>query len=251
MPGKVGRVYVLGSAASSPHIMDGINESEFEFFALDYDKTTTDEELAPHLEGLAKADFLCAGGDACVDERLLAACPNIKIVSVNGVGYDGTDVPAVTRAGVWLANAPVLREACADLATLLMLAVMRKAAAGYRLCLSAGPPQGWDWGVMREIVGDDPRGKTLGLIGFGRIGQTFAQKVCALRPHPHAQRICSARRCRCFRGARLNRPCRSASFRVCRCSLGRLAGRPDHSSVALHDPATPRAAPRRQSRPSG
>eukprot|EP01052_Picozoa_sp_SAG31_P021796 SAG31_NODE_1703_length_7495_cov_3.115062_2_plen_216_part_00 len=179
MVAKKGRVYVLGSAASSPHIRDGINASEFEFVALPYFKTTTDAELAPYLDGLRQADFLCAGGDACVDERLLSACPNIKIVSVNGVGYDGVDVEAVTRAGVWLANAPVLREACADIATLLMLAAMRKAAAGYRLCLSAGPPTGWDWDAMRDIVGDDPRGKTLGLIGFGRIGQTFAHKAIA------------------------------------------------------------------------
>ena len=81
---------------------------------------------------------------------------------MNGVGYDGVNVPLVTAAGVWLANAPVLREACADVAILLMLAAMRKAAAGYRLAIAAAPPSGWDWGAMRNIVGDDPRGKTLG-----------------------------------------------------------------------------------------
>ena len=74
---------------------------------------------------------------------------------------------------------PVLREACGDMAMLLMLAAMRKAAAGYRLTRSAGPPSGWDWGRMRQIVGEEPTGKTLGLIGFGRIGQTFAAKAQA------------------------------------------------------------------------
>eukprot|EP01046_Picozoa_sp_COSAG06_P045203 COSAG06_NODE_6217_length_3044_cov_23.832008_5_plen_92_part_00 len=50
-------------------------------------------------------------------------CPNVKVISVNGVGYDGVDVAAVTDAGIFLANAPVLRDACADMAMLLMLAV--------------------------------------------------------------------------------------------------------------------------------
>ena len=45
------------------------------------------------------------------------------MISVNGVGYDGVDVAAVTDAGIFLANAPVLRDACADMAMLLMLAV--------------------------------------------------------------------------------------------------------------------------------
>lgn len=156
-----------------------MDQSEFEWHELAYKRTTTDAELQPFLEELKAADFLCVGGDGFVDERILKLCPNVKIVSVNGVGYDGVDVAAVTAAGVFLANAPVLREACADMALLLMLAAMRKAAAGYRLTQAAGPPSGWDWGAMRKIVGDDPTGKTLGLIGFGRIGQTFAAKAQA------------------------------------------------------------------------
>jgi lactate dehydrogenase-like 2-hydroxyacid dehydrogenase len=177
---KRGKVFVLGSAASSPHIRDGIAASEFEWHELQYTRATTDAELEPFLGTLRETDFLCVGGDGFVDARILRLCPRVRIVSVNGVGYDGVDVGAVESAGVWLANAPVLREACADMAVLLMLAAMRKAAAGYRLARGAGPPgDGWDWGAMRNIVGDDPQGKTLGLIGFGRIGQTFAAKAQA------------------------------------------------------------------------
>jgi lactate dehydrogenase-like 2-hydroxyacid dehydrogenase len=104
--------------------------------------------------------------------------PNVKVISVNGVGYDGVDVAAVTEAGIFLANAPVLRDACADMAMLLMLAVMRQAPVGQAVA-AGSQPNGWDWDAMRRIIGEDPGGKTLGLIGFGRIGQTFAAKAQA------------------------------------------------------------------------
>jgi len=58
---------------------------------------------------------------------------------VNGVGYDGVDVAAVTEAGIFLANAPVLRDACADMAMLLMLAVMRKAPVGQAVAAGSQP----------------------------------------------------------------------------------------------------------------
>ena len=89
---------------------------------------------------------------------------------MNGVGYDGVDVAAVTKAGIFLANAPVLRDACADMAMLLMLAVMRKAPIGQAVA-AGSQPSGWDWDAMRKIIGEDPGGKTLGLVGLGRIGR--------------------------------------------------------------------------------
>jgi lactate dehydrogenase-like 2-hydroxyacid dehydrogenase len=164
MEAKTGSVVVLGNAASSPHIRDGIAASEFEWHEMNYTPQTTDADLAPFLATLAGADFICVGGGQLVDGRLLDLCPSVKIISVNGVGYDGVDVDTVTARGIWLSNAPVLREACADMAVLLMLAALRKAAAGYQLALAAGPPSGWDWDAMRQIVGQDPAGKTLGLV---------------------------------------------------------------------------------------
>lgn len=105
------------------------------------------------------------------------------MISVVGVGYDNVDVDACTRHNVFLANAPVLRESCADMALLLMLSAMREAAIGSLIAKGADPyphnDRGWDWKVMRNVVGQDPGGKTLGLIGLGRIGQTFAAKAQA------------------------------------------------------------------------
>jgi glyoxylate reductase len=105
------------------------------------------------------------------------------VISVVGVGYDNVDVDACTRHNVFLANAPVLRESCADMALLLMLSAMREAAIGSLIAKGADPyphnDRGWDWKVMRNVVGQDPGGKTLGLIGLGRIGQTFAAKAQA------------------------------------------------------------------------
>ena len=65
-------------------------------------------------------EYIAIGGDGFIDERLLAMCPSLKVISVVGVGYDNVDVDACTHAGVFLANAPVLRESCADMALLLM-----------------------------------------------------------------------------------------------------------------------------------
>ncbi len=146
---------------------------------MNYNGKTTDAQVEKHLGVLAEAEFLAIGGDGTIDDRLLDLCPNVKVVSVVGVGYDGVDLDAMTRRGVWLANAPVLREACADMALLLMLSAMREAAIGYSIAKNAEAPHGWDWRTMRNVVGQDPGGKTLGLIGLGRIGQTFAAKAQA------------------------------------------------------------------------
>ena len=94
MVSKRGSVFVLGSAASSPHVRAGISGSEFEWHQLSYTRNVTDEELEPYIEQLKEADFLCIGGDGFVDTRILRLCPKVKIVSVNGVGYDGTHVLA-------------------------------------------------------------------------------------------------------------------------------------------------------------
>lgn len=110
-----------------------------------------------------------------VDAELLdAAGPQLKIVANHAVGYDNIDVAECTRRGVLVANTPdVLTEATADLAWSLILACVRRVAEGDRF-LRAGKP--WIWGP-RMMLGHDLYGKTLGIVGYGRIGQATARRA--------------------------------------------------------------------------
>jgi glyoxylate reductase len=110
-----------------------------------------------------------------VDAELLdAAGPQLKIVANHAVGYDNIDVAECTRRGVLVANTPdVLTEATADLAWSLILACVRRVAEGDRF-LRTGRP--WIWGPTM-MLGHDLYGKTLGIVGHGRIGQAAARRA--------------------------------------------------------------------------
>ncbi|RSM85532.1 D-glycerate dehydrogenase [Kibdelosporangium aridum] len=110
-----------------------------------------------------------------VDAELLdAAGPQLKIVANHAVGYDNVDVPECTRRGVLVANTPdVLTEATADLAWALILACLRRIAEGDRFLRTQTP---WIWGP-RMMLGHELYGKTLGIVGYGRIGQATARRA--------------------------------------------------------------------------
>jgi glyoxylate reductase len=110
-----------------------------------------------------------------VDAELLdAAGPTLQIVANHAVGYDNIDLAECTRRGVLVANTPdVLTEATADLAWSLILACVRRVAEGDRFLRSGRP---WIWGP-RMMLGHDLYGKTLGIVGHGRIGQATARRA--------------------------------------------------------------------------
>jgi glyoxylate reductase len=110
-----------------------------------------------------------------VDAELLdAAGPQLKIVANHAVGYDNIDVAECARRGVLVANTPdVLTEATADLAWALILACVRRIGEGDRF-LRAGTP--WVWGP-RMMLGHDLYGRTLGIVGYGRIGQATGRRA--------------------------------------------------------------------------
>ena len=101
----------------------------------------------------------------------------MRVVSANAVGYQGIDLEQCRVRGAWASNTPVfeLRDATADSALFLMLAACRGGRRSLELCL--GAERGWDWHAMRRIMGTSPHRKTLGIVGFGRIGQTLAHKA--------------------------------------------------------------------------
>jgi glyoxylate reductase len=109
-----------------------------------------------------------------VDEELLRAAPKLRIAANVAVGFDNIDVAACTKRGVVATNTPgVLDETTADFAWTLMMAAARRLGEGEALARS-GNWKGWD---LDQLVGADVWGKTLGLVGFGRIGRAVARRA--------------------------------------------------------------------------
>jgi glyoxylate reductase len=108
------------------------------------------------------------------DELLGAAGEQLLIVANYAVGFDNIDVDACTHRGVMASNTPdVLTETTADMTWALMLAAARRVAEGDRF-LRTG--QAWVWGP-EMMLGQDVHHKTLGIVGFGRIGQAVARRA--------------------------------------------------------------------------
>ncbi len=120
--------------------------------------------------------LLCMLTDA-IDETLLAAHPQLRVVSSCSVGVDHIDVAALTRRGIPLGHTPhVLVEATADLAFALLLSAARRLPEGEQF-MRAGlwtPARRWE---PDFLLGKDLHGATLGLIGLGAIGQAVARRA--------------------------------------------------------------------------
>lgn len=109
-----------------------------------------------------------------VNEELLRVAQKLRIAANVAVGYDNIDVEACTRRGVVATNTPgVLDETTADFAWTLLLAVARRLSEGEGLARS-GNWKGWN---LDQLCGADVWGKTLGVVGFGRIGRAVARRA--------------------------------------------------------------------------
>jgi glyoxylate reductase len=109
-----------------------------------------------------------------VNDELLDAAPNLKIVTNFAVGYDNIDVSACTKRNVAASNTPgVLSEATADQALALILAVTRRVVEGHTM-IANNEWLGW---APTQLLGQDITGRTLGIIGMGRIGQEVAKRA--------------------------------------------------------------------------
>lgn len=125
-------------------------------------------------KGFAQADAVICTLTDPVSESLLATAPRLKIVANYAVGYNNIDVAAAARRGIVVTNTPdVLTDATADLTWALMLAVARRVVEGDRWARSGTWP-GW---APTQMLGTDVSGKTLGIIGMGRIGQAVARRA--------------------------------------------------------------------------
>jgi glyoxylate reductase len=109
-----------------------------------------------------------------IDGALLARAPRLRVVANCAVGHDNVDLAAATAAGVCVTNTPdVLTEATAELAFALLMACARRLGEGERLVRS-GAWTGW---ALDQLLGIGLAGKTLGIIGYGRIGRALARRA--------------------------------------------------------------------------
>ena len=137
------------------------------------------DELPPPRDELLRRVAGCDGvltllTDKVDDAFLDAAGPQLKVVSNYAVGFDNIDVPACARRGVAVGNTPgVLTETTADLAFALLMAAARRLPEGDRYVRDGK----WKtWGPLL-LLGPDVHGATIGIVGFGRIGQAVARRA--------------------------------------------------------------------------
>ncbi len=134
-------------------------------------------EAMPRAELLKRVEdkdaLVCVLTDK-VDAELLAAAPKLRVASTVSVGYDNIDVAACTAKKVIATNTPgVLDDTTADLAWALMLAIARRLVEGDAWVRTGQ----WPGFAIDQLLGGDVYGKTLGIIGFGRIGQCVARRA--------------------------------------------------------------------------
>jgi len=108
-----------------------------------------------------------------IDAALLAAAPKLKVISNFAVGFNNVDIPAATERGIAVGNTPgVLTDATADMAFCLLITAARRVVEGHQYTLSG------KWKTWEPLghLGQDLAGRTLGIVGMGRIGYAMANR---------------------------------------------------------------------------
>jgi len=142
-------------------------------------------EVPDHWIGIDACDLAEADALVCllldrIDAAVLARAPKLRVIANCAVGYDNVDLAACTRAGIAVTNTPdVLTDATAELTIALMFAAARRLPEAEALVRSGTWP-GWR---LDQLVGMPIRGRTLGIVGMGRIGQAVAERAVGLGMH--------------------------------------------------------------------
>lgn len=147
-------------------------------------------EMDQLMEALQDADGLIVRSGTRVTREVLAGAPRLRVIGRAGVGVDNIDLEACTERGIFVVNvADGNSVAVAEHAFALMLSLLRRVVAAHQ-SLAAGK---WE---RSRFVGEELRGKTLGLVGFGRVGSevarralVFGMKVLGFDPYVTASRF--------------------------------------------------------------
>jgi len=132
------------------------------------------------------AEIISVFVDSVLDEKVLGQFPNLKFVAIRSTGYDNVDLAAAKKRGIAVSNVPAYGEnTVAEFAFALMLALSRKICTAVEQVKEAGNFN------FENLQGFDLKGKTLGVVGTGRIGRQAIKmasgldmKVVACDPHP-------------------------------------------------------------------
>ncbi len=135
------------------------------------DAPPSKQEIIEHVSDVE--GLLCLLTDP-IDREVLDAAPHLKAISTYAVGYDNIDIEAATKRGIPVGNTPgVLTETTADLAWALLMAIARRIPEGDAM-VRRGDFKGWG---PKVLLGSDVHGKTLGIVGAGRIGQAVGRRA--------------------------------------------------------------------------
>ena len=200
-------------------IADPLAHSAVAVLTADFDVRDVDGTDIPALHAaLADADAVIVRSATRIDAAAMAAAPKLKVIARAGVGLDNVDVPAATARGVMVVNAPTSNiVSAAEQAVALLLACARH-TANANASLKSG-----EWKRSR-FTGVELAEKTVGVIGLGKIGQLFAQRMAAFDTKivaydPYVQ------------------PARAAQMGVTLLSLDELLAVADF--ISIHLPKTP------------
>ena len=135
------------------------------------DRTLTKQEV---IDGVQNADGLICLLNDNIDQEIITSGSNLRVVANFAVGYNNIDVEAATLRGLPVTNTPgVLTDSTADMAWALLMDAARRVSEGDRMVRTG---QWAGWGPL-QLLGADITGSTLGIIGFGRIGQAVAKRA--------------------------------------------------------------------------
>ncbi len=155
--------------------LDRLKEAGIEFDVYPEDQVIPRDVLLESVPG--RDGILCILTDT-IDDEVLERADKAKIFANYAVGYNNIDVDAATRRGIVITNTPgVLTDATADLAWTLLFATARKVVESDKY-LRNGQFKGW--GPL-HFLGQDITGKTLGIVGLGRIGTAFAKRAASFK----------------------------------------------------------------------
>lgn len=173
MPGYSNKPTILVTRRLTADVEDRL-ESEFDVLRVGDQAANRAVEIEAQI-GLV--DAICPTVADLIDRKLLqGAGSRLRIIANFGVGYNNVDVATARDLGIIVTNTPdVLTESTADLAMTLILMAARRAGEGERLCRS-GRWSGWE---PLQLLGQDVSGKTLGIVGFGRIARAVARRAYA------------------------------------------------------------------------
>ncbi len=148
-----------------PFMMNALQEADY----IVHDHTHIKDPGA-----LVKVTALVGTGAAVVDKKLLSMLPNVKLIAICGVGYDGVDVVAAKEKGIVVTHTPgVLTDDVADLALGLMLSIGRRIPQADRFVRNG------DWVNDTFPMTRKVSGARLGVVGMGRIGRAIAKRAAA------------------------------------------------------------------------